>query len=108
MRTYLVGLGLGLLLASSALALHGTWQDHYSGADGARCCGVKDCQQIEMRIVRIDDGTVTVEFAAGWIFPIPRTSFHLSEDAHDWWCARNPAEPPSTGNTRCVFKAIGA
>ena len=92
---------------SSAVALHGAWQDHHTAADGSRCCGLRDCQPTRLRILRIEETTVRLEMEGAWVFDLPRASFHLSEDAQDWWCARNPTFPPSTENTRCVFVAVG-
>lgn len=107
MRIFLLGTLFGLLCASGALALHGHWTDHYTDATGSPCCGKRDCLQTPLRILTADATTITLEIA-GQVVQIPQRIFYTSEDMHDWWCAKNPTQPPSTENTRCVFLAIGS
>lgn len=97
-----------LLVPVSALGTHGHWIDHYKNADSISCCGVHDCLKIPMRIMKVDEKSITVDIPSRQaIVDIPRQSYHPSEDEHDYWCAVNPKNPPTTNNTRCVFIAVG-
>lgn len=94
---------------SIAFAAHGHWTDHYTNAFGMPCCGVRDCVKIPMRVIAITDETFTIDVPSRHVtFTIPRQSYHLSEDEHDYWCAVSLHDPPTPENTRCVFIAIGS
>jgi hypothetical protein len=108
MRKYLLGILMGLLCASGALALHGHWISHYTDASGVPCCGMHDCVKTSMRVLHADKTTLVLEISGAFLVHIPQGSFFPSEDDSDWWCALDPAKPPSTANTRCAFLAVGS
>lgn len=116
MPPYLLGLLLrllrgllrGLVFASVALAVHGYWQDHYRGADHLPCCGPHDCQRTHLRILTVTPTMLTLEIAGAYIVDVPQSAFYPSEDAYDYWCAKDPERLPATDNIRCAFLAIGS
>src|SRR3990172_8418870 len=104
----LLGILLGLLLASGSLAIRGHWTDHYADASGMACCGRRDCQPTHLRVLARTPDWVVLEIAGTFIVQLRPTAFHHSEDQQDWWCARDHRQPPSSQNIRCAFVAIGS
>ena len=90
-------------------ANHGHWTDHYQSVTGTPCCGVKDCVKTSMRMLDRTEETVTIEIPhLRTVITIPRQSYHISEDEHDYWCAVIFNHPPTAENTRCVFIVVGS
>lgn len=108
MRATLLGILIGLLLASVALALHGHWQDHYTDAKGMACYGRRDCQPTHLRVVALTQEWVMLEIAGTFLVHLPPAAFHHSEDLQDWVCLKEVGHPPTTENIRCAFVAIGS
>jgi hypothetical protein len=106
--------GAGLLLwSATALAMHGSWQDHFYDAFGVPCCGARDCLKAEVWVWRRLPDLVEVE-VNGRLLRLPAGSVHtIPADADvpltvsGYWCARNEKDPVSEANTRCVFVRPG-
>ena len=104
---------LCLVTPALALALHGSWQDHYTDEHGSRCCGVADCLRVRIQVVTTTENAppeskMTLILNEEVVIQLAPSAVHISEDTHAWWCARNATYPPSTENTRCVFLAVGS
>lgn len=114
MRYSLLLCGLCAVLAVDAAlianAMHGSWQDHYTDASQTPCCGPRDCQQIEGRLVTRESDRVQVE-VQGVPLWLPQGSVHASEDGAFWLCRKGPPEvkePLTSAQVRCVFYAVGS
>lgn len=88
------------------LALHGAWQDHYTGAGGIPCCGALDCVKVYARIVEQTSHGTMVEVNDTTLL-LPHAAVHQSEDLHDWLCQRHSQDGLHVDNIRCLFIAIG-
>ena len=104
-------LGLSLLLLGSSFlvvqARHGTWHDHYRGANAMPCCGQRDCTVTRARLISQSATQVTAE-VEGILVTLPAAALHQSEDAQDWLCRAFAPDAPLTSQTiRCLFIAAG-
>jgi hypothetical protein len=105
-------LGIFLCLPALLWANHGHWIDHYRNANGASCCGIRDCVQVHARLVE-DRGTVWLAEINGTFVEIPKGSVHLSQEPSAYWChqgqlsCRPPQLEISPVCGRCLFVAVG-
>jgi hypothetical protein len=99
-------------LPVSLWADHGHWIDHYRNANGASCCGTRDCVKVDARLVE-DRGTVWLAEVNGMLVELPKGSVHLSQEPIAYWChqgqpfCRPPQLEISSACARCLFVAVG-